>query len=440
MTRRRIATLLLVLAAPAAGACDGRRSSAGAPAGGPSAPTAGVEAPACADVRYGGRGRAQLVIASTLPLQGVLGSEALQMTRAIEMALARRGWRAGRYSVGYQSCDDSTVQAGGSTPERCEANGRAFARTRSVIGVIGPMYSSCAASLLPVVNRATDGALAVISPATTYVGLTHEGAGVARGDPRRYYPSGRRNYVRVASADDVQGAANAVLAGRLGLRRVYALHDGSLYGMGLAAVFRRAAEASGVRVVAVRAWDPKASGYAGLARAIRRASAGGVFLGGQQVNNGARLVADLRAGVGPQVRLLAPEGMGPPAALVQRAGRAAEGVTLTMPDIPRAFLSRAGRRFAAAVHERTGKDPCCYTMHAAQAADLALDAIAQSDGTRRSVTDRLFRAQVRGGLLGSFSFDRNGDINLRRIFVHQIRHGKLSFFTAITPSARLVSG
>jgi len=432
--------LVLALAASAPIACGGGERADGPLTQEQAAAAPAVDAPGCSGVQYRGRGQPRFVIASSLPLQGVLGAEARQMSRAIDLALARRDYRAGRYTVGYQVCDDSTAQAGGSTPQRCVANGRAFAAARQVIGVIATMYSTCTADLLPVVNRATDGALAVVSPANTYVGLTHAGPGAAPGDPRRFYPSRRRNFLRLAVADDAQGAANAVLAARLGLRRMYALHDGTLYGAGIAAAFARAGRTSGVTVAGMRKWRSDAEGYTGLARAIRRARVDGVFVGGQLVNNGARLVADLRAALGPRVPLLGSDGMGPPSALVQRAGRAAEGMTLTKPDIPRRLLTAAGRRFHDAVRERTGKDPCCYTMHAGQAAEVMLDAIAASDGTRRSVTDRLFRTRVRGGLLGDFGFDRNGDITLRRIFVHEIRRGELRFVTAITPAARLLAG
>ena len=42
---------------------------------------------------------------------------------------------------------------------------------------------------------------------------------------------------------------------------------------------------------------------------------------------------------------------------------------------------------------------------------MLLDAIARSDGTRASVLEELFQTNERGGLLGSFGFDRNGDIS-----------------------------
>ena len=43
--------------------------------------------------------------------------------------------------------------------------------------------------MLPEVNRETNGELGMISPATSYIGLTRGGAGVAPGDPDRYYPA-----------------------------------------------------------------------------------------------------------------------------------------------------------------------------------------------------------------------------------------------------------
>jgi hypothetical protein len=48
-------------------------------------------------------------------------------------------------------------------------------------------------------------------------------------------------------------------------------------------------------------------------------------------------------------------------------------------------------------------------LQTAQATELALGAIARSDGTRASVLKRLRASRVRDGILGSFRFDRFGD-------------------------------
>ena len=49
-----------------------------------------------------------------------------------------------------------------------------------------------------------------------------------------------------------------------------------------------------------------------------------------------------------------------------------------------------------------------------------LDAIARSDGTRASVLGELQASEVRDGILGSFHFDRNGDISAAAIPVLRI--------------------
>ncbi len=57
---------------------------------------------------------------------------------------------------------------------------------------------------------------------------------------------------------------------------------------------------------------------------------------------------------------------------------------------------------------------------------MLLDAIARSDGSRASVVDELFRTKVRGGLLGSFGFDRNGDITESPVTILRVRTGGTS--------------
>ena len=69
-----------------------------------------------------------------------------------------------------------------------------------MIGVIGTFNSGCAEIEIPILNRAPDGPLGMVSPANTYVGLTHSGPGTAAGEPDKYYPNGKRNYIRMVAA------------------------------------------------------------------------------------------------------------------------------------------------------------------------------------------------------------------------------------------------
>jgi branched-chain amino acid transport system substrate-binding protein len=351
------------------------------------------------------------LIASDLPsfVIGVPRSQTRQMREAIEFVLARHRFRAGRYRVAYQSCDDSSSK-GASEPERCAANARAYARNQSVVGVVGTYYSFCSAIELPILNAARGGPLAIVSPTNTYVGLTHAGPGTTVAEPDLYYPTGTRNYARVIAADDVQGAALGLLAKQLGAGRLYVLHDNQGTGYAIARYAGIAARRLGLKVVGMRAWDPEASDQAALARTVARRRPDAVVLGGCVCESGFALIQALRAELGHGVELLAPDAFTPSEEDYSAIADAADGLYITNPGLPSSRLPAAGRRFLAAFAPRRRPneiDP--YVVYAAQAAEVLLAAVARSNGTRTSVASELLETRVTGGLLGTFAFDRNGN-------------------------------
>ena len=111
-------------------------------AGPPSAEEA-LPASSCSKLVYGGAGGPRFVVVSDLPLQGKPRAGTLPMTEAIRFVLEERNFRAGPYTVGYQSCDDSTAQAGDFDLYKCFSNAKAYARNLAVIGVIGAYNSIC---------------------------------------------------------------------------------------------------------------------------------------------------------------------------------------------------------------------------------------------------------------------------------------------------------
>ena len=126
-----------------------------------------------------------LLIASDLPLQGPTGAGAAGDRRRDPARTARRGFRAGRHTVGYRSCDDSTAQTGNYENRRCAANANAYANADGSSRVIGPYNSSARRVEIPMLNRAPGGPLAMISPSNTYPGLTRSGPGPPPAVPRR---------------------------------------------------------------------------------------------------------------------------------------------------------------------------------------------------------------------------------------------------------------
>jgi branched-chain amino acid transport system substrate-binding protein len=433
--RRASAIAGLTCAAVVAAACGDSGNSQRAPR------TAAqpVSTSICGPVTYGGTGRPQLLIVNSGPLQGPQSDHGIQNGQAVKMVLAQRNWRAGRLSVGVQVCDEASAASPLPSPAKCARNAKAFAADASVIAVLGPVTSTCAAAMLPIVNRAPGGPLPVISMSNTYLGLTRAGPGVAPGHPDSLYPTGKHSFVRMAPADDLQGAASALYAQRLGVRRPYVLHHDEAWGVGVATAFRTAATRLGMNVAGMGEWDRRAPDYERLAERVRRAGADGVYLAGYAVaDNGARLIKDLRGRLGRDFPILSPDGFNEPAALVEGAGARAEGVVITLAAIPTQELPPAGLRFAREFEQRFGALPCCYSVYTAQAAHALLDAIAASDGTRSAVLRNLFRTRVHGGLLGDFAIDRYGDTTLTQIAVYRVHGARLRLVTTISPSTDLL--
>ena len=82
---------------------------------------------------------------------------------------------------------------------------------------------------------------------------------------------------------------------------------------------------------------------------------------------------------------------------------------IASPGADVSLLPPPGKRFLKELKALTGKPSEFYTASAAQSAEILLDAIARSDGTRASVTKQLFKTRVENGILGNVSFDKNGD-------------------------------
>jgi branched-chain amino acid transport system substrate-binding protein len=396
----------------------------------------------CSKLQYGGKGSPQFIIASDLPLQGANRALPLEMNRAIAFILKQQGWRAGKYTVGFQACDDSTAQTGSWDSAKCTANANAYASNKSVIGVIGTFNSGCAKLEIPINNRAPGGSIPMVSPSNTYPGLTVGGPGTAPGEPNTYYPSGKRNYARVVWNDRFQGAADALFTQRvLKLKKVYVLNDKQTYGQGLASLYALSAQKLGISVASNQGWDANATSYEAIAQGIKSSGAEGVFIGGIVCNNGGKLLKDLRSVLGANFPIIVPDGFTPFSATVQQAGAAAQGVYISYPGIPVKALKGAGAKFVKAfTRANGGKLPDPYTAYAAQAAQVLLGAIAKSGGTRAGASSHLTNLKVKNGILGSFSIDANGDTTLGAVSIGQFNATTAVFKEVITPPVALTKG
>jgi branched-chain amino acid transport system substrate-binding protein len=348
-------------------------------------------------------------IVSDLPLQGSDRVQTTQMNRAIRFVLEKADFKAGPHTIEFEEFDDTTAAKGAWDEAKCAENARTFAEDDSVVVNIGTYNSGCAAIEIPILNEA---GLAMVSPANTYVGLTKAGPGTEAGEPDKYYPTGERNYVRVVASDDNQGKIGAAyMKDTLGVTKVFILDDKELYGKGVADAFEAAAGDIGLEVAGHEGWDKDAQNYRALMTKIKATGADGIYIGGISTNNGGQLVKDKVAIVGDNdaVKVLVSDGF-VLSSLFEEAGPAnLEGAYGTAPTTPPDKLTGAGKEFADEFSAEESGGLEVYTIYAAAAAQVAVDAIGRSDGSREDVIAKIFETSLADSVVGELSFSETGD-------------------------------
>ena len=413
MTKRVTIGVLLVavaaLALTAAGCGGGKKKSSSG--GGGNGVTA-LPASSCNPVQYKGSGKPDYLIGSDLPLIGGSRTQTIQMNQAITYVLSQQDWKAGKYKIAFQACNDATAQLAKWDPTKCSANAHSYAGDSSLIGVVGTFNSGCAAIEIPVLNKAPGGGLMLISPANTYGCLTEPCAG---NEPEKYYPSGTRNYARVAPSDPNQGAVDAKFLQGKGVKSVYILNDKEAYGLGVAKNFSGAAKALGMTVTGFSAYDPKAANFQATFTKIKNTNPDAVFIGGLIDENSGQLINDKVAVLGDnnKVKLMLPDGFTTDAVFQRSEGGTpnANGAYFSVAGVGIDKYKGAALKFIDGFKTQLGGKPVDpYAILGAQAAQVLLDAIGRSDGSRTSVIDEVFKTKITDGLIGSFELNKNGDL------------------------------
>ncbi len=375
----------------------------------------------------GGGEAATAKIVSDLPMQGANRAQTTTMVNAIKLALEQRDNKAGNVNIEYEVLDDATAQSGQWDAAKCAENAQQAAQEEEIIGWIGPFNSGCAAVEIPILNEA---GLGMISPANTYIGLTKPGG--EPDEPEKYYPTGERNYARVIVADDKQGKAGVALLADEGWESVYILDDKETYGKGLADQFQQAAEDQGIEVVGREGIDGSAANYRSLMNKIAQANPDAIYFGGIIENNAGQLIKD-KVGAGmsnEEVAFIGPDGIFVDELLTQ-AGDAAEGIYVTFGGLPESELSEEGQEFVSTFEQEYDEEIQPYTAYAYEAANVMLDAIERASEEagggvpeRQAVVEQIFATEDYEGVLGTWSFDEDGDTTLTELSVQHVENGE----------------
>ena len=386
----------------------------------------------------GGGGAAKtLKIVSSLPMTGASLTQTQTIVNSEQLRLAQANSQAcgGKYTISYEAWDDASAALGKWDPAVETENGNKAAADKSIVAYLGTFNSGAAKLSIPILNQA--GPLVMVSPANTYAGLTKDASHGAEADePGKYYPSGTRNYARVVTADDVQGAVDAkFMKDQLGVNSVYILDDQELYGKGVADVFEKTAKEIGMTVVGHEGIDPKAADYKALMTKISTSNNGAapdaVFVGMVVDNNAAQLVKDKVAIMGDnsKVKYMGPDGIQTQAFIDGAGADVAEGAYASVAGLPFDKLNDAGKKFLTDYEAKYGKLTEPYAIYGYEAMNVVLAAIDKvcADGgdptDRATVTKAVMSTKDFNGVLGTWSFDENGDTTLTDMSIYQVKGG-----------------
>jgi branched-chain amino acid transport system substrate-binding protein len=398
---------------------------------------------ACGEDEDGGGGGAgderakTLKVYSSLPLQGAAREQNVAIVNGAKLALEQAGGRAGRFAIEYESRDDSTAQAGGWEPGATTANARRAAQDDAAIAYIGEFNSGATALSLPLLNEA---GLLQISPGNTAVGITSDAPGAAKGEPDKYYPTGKRTYARLLPKDTVQGAALVAVMKEEDCASAYVVNDKEVYGAGLARNVELAAKEQGLEIKGNEGIDKNAANYRSLGAKIADTGPDCFVYTGITANNAVQVFKDMAAAL-PDGTLFGPEGIAETGFFDASEGGipadVAERTLLTIPGLPPEEYTQAGREFVKAYAAKYGdKAPDRYAIYGYESMKLILDSIAAAGDIgddRAAVVDQVFATKDRDSVLGSYSIDENGDTTLTTYGIYRIQNNATKFDRTIKP-------
>ncbi len=408
-----------VAAAVIAPGCARRRPAGGATEGNPAAGT-GVNSQAASS------GKVKIV--SSLPRTGSANAQTTTTVNGIKMALDEVGGKVGDFEIAYEDWDDASAKKGDWDPEVEAANADKAVKDPDVMFYIGTYNSGAAKISMPVLNKAS---VVMISPANTYTGLTKPGMGEPS-EPAVYRPTGKVNYFRVVPADDIQGRVAAEWMGQMGAKSVYILDDRGLYGKGIADVFEQTAKSAGLALLGREGIDPKAQEYRSLMTKIKAKNPDFVYFGGTTQSNAGQIAKDMVA-VGLAAKLMVPDGC------FEKAFIEAAGIDnvngrayVTFGGVPPEKLTGKGAEFVKKYRERFKSEPEGYAVYGYVAAKTALDVLAQvGKKDRESLRLAMEKYSQKGGALGNWHFDANGDTSMTTMSGNIVEGGEFKFATQL---------
>jgi branched-chain amino acid transport system substrate-binding protein len=263
---------------------------------------------------------------------------------------------------------------------------------------------------------------------TSHVAISCQAAGLP--PPAELRPTQVNNFFRLATTDDLQGAAAADYGYKnLHLLRVAVLSDHEAYGQALADSFRARFTKLGGLVVVYLDFVPSSSlDLTAFMNQAKKEGAQAVYFGGITANKGCAIRAQMAAvfGAGVPMPYLGGDGIAEDPACVSDAGSNAPGIYATVPTVDPNQVPASQAVIAAFKSQyRNAWDYGAYTILAYDATAILYDAldltISDAGGKLPRRQDVAANVALTGtGANQTFGFDPAGDTTQRVVSIFEV--------------------
>jgi branched-chain amino acid transport system substrate-binding protein len=357
----------------------------------------------------------EVKIGVDLPMSGGEAPNGVPTNQGVLLAIDEANAAGGPYHFSEELKDDAVN--GVHDPAQGAKNVQELVADSSVVGIVGSFNSNVAQATIPITYSA---GIVQISPAQTFPGLTKPQYGALD-----LYPGKQRKYItyfRVCTTDDIQGPVGADFAFKqLKTRKVAILDDRETYGKGIADQFEKQYKILGGTVLSHDGIPKGTEDFHAILTKIKAENPDLVYFGGVTTTGGG-LIRKQMPDVGLNVPYEGGDGI-VEGEFLKVAGDAANNSYGTVASINVAKLP-AAQQFISAYRNKYHEDLGAYSANAYVAARILIDAVKAVGPDRSKVRAWVASLHNYKSIIGSFSFDENGDTTNKVISIYAVKNGK----------------
>lgn len=375
-------------------------------------------------------GSGTVKIGVDLPMSGSEAANGVPTLNGIKLAVDQANKKGGvaGFKIEVVSLDDAVN--GLHDPAQGAKNVQQLISDNAVLAMVGPFNSNVAKAQIPLTNAA---GLAQISMANTNESLTKPEFGAL--DLRKTNPD-KIAYFRVCTTDDIQGPAGADYAAKnLKLMKAFIIDDNETYGKGIADNWEKQFKADGGNVLGHEHITKGQQDFTAVLTKAKGTNPDIIYYGGVSQNGGGLMKKQMKS-VALNIPFMGGDGIVEENFIAQ-AGDNADNAYGTVAAVNAETLPEAKEfldTYKAAYNTAVGP----YSANAFEATNIiiaAIDRAAKASGgkmpTREQVRQEVANTKDFKGVIGTTSFDKNGDTTNRWISIHTTKGGKWTFLDQI---------